>query len=320
MKSSIHKAIAAPIIALTAVAFAGTANAADVQRSFSVEQGDLVVVDVERAEITITSWNQSQVDFFAERIDQIVFEFDQQDGVVTIRGRYEGRDGWFDWFSSEPHAKIRLKVPYRQDLNIGTRGGDIELDRLQGEFTAHTSGGDIEAEDVDGPVDAKTSGGTIKVENARESVSATTSGGSIRLNTVVGEVVAKTSGGSIRIGEVGAAVVAKTSGGSIEVESAKGAVQARTSGGSIEVGFVGQPDGGSELRTSGGNVTVYLLDHLKANLSASTSGGQVSSDFPEATPDNASGRGRLRHALNGGGPDMVVKTSGGSVRIRRVED
>ena len=320
MNSSVHKTRAALIIALAAVAFTGTAHAEDVQRSFSVEPGDLVVVDVERAEISINSWDQSEVEFFAEDADQITFEFSQEDGVVTILGHYEGRDSWFDWFSSDPQAEIQMKVPYRQNLHLGTSGGDIELDRLQGEFTARTSGGDIEAEDVDGPVDAKTSGGTIEVENASDSVIARTSGGSIRLKAVAGEIDAKTSGGSIRIGEAGAAVVAKTSGGSIEVEGARRAVQARTSGGSIEVGFVGQPESTSELRTSGGNVTAHLFDDLKANLSASTSGGGVSSDFPEATPDNSYGRGRLSQALNGGGPDLMLKTSGGSIRIRRLED
>ena len=104
------------------------------------------------------------------------------------------------------------------------------------------------------------------------------------------------------------------------MESAAGAVSARTSGGSVEVGFAGQPDGNSELRTSGGNVTVYLPDDIKANLSASTLGGGVSSDLPELTPENSAGRGSLNQSLNGGGPDMVLKTTGGSVRIRRHED
>ena len=320
MNLSSYRPAATSLALLAVAAFAGTSHAEDIQRSFSVEPGESVVVDVERAAINITSWDRPEVEFSAGDADHLVFEFSQRDGLVTIRSSYETRDGWFDWFFNSPRAEINMKVPYQQDLDLVTSGGDIELDRLQGEFTARTSGGDIEAEDVDGVVDAKTSGGTIKLDKASGSVHAATSGGSIRLDSVGGKVSAKTSGGTIRIGEAGAVVIATTSGGSIEVESAKGAVQARTSGGSVEVGFVGQPDGDSELRTSGGNVTVHLPDGFKADLAASTFGGGVSSDFSEATPENSAGGGKLNLALNGGGPEMVLKTSGGSVWIRRLND
>ena len=320
MNQSIVRTIAACATILALAAYAGGVFGQDVERSFAVAEGDRVVVDVERAEITVTAWDRPEVSFSAVRADRLELEFSQEDGIVTIRGRDESRLGWLGWGFGGRQAEITMNVPYRQHLNLRTRGGDIELDRLQGEFTARTSGGDIEAGDIDGPVDMETSGGTIRLGNTSGSVSAETSGGSIRLNNVAGEVAARTSGGRIRIGQAGAAVAARTSGGSIEVESAGGAVQARTSGGSVEVGFAGQPDGGSELRTSGGNVTVYLNPDIRANLSAATSGGRVSSDFPDAAPENSSGRGNLSQTLNGGGPDMILQTSGGSVRIRRRED
>lgn len=320
MNISIHTIKAASITALAALAFSAAANAADVKRSFSALPGDLVVVDVERAAISIRSWERSEIEFSAEQADDFAFEFTSEGGVVTIQGRHEDEDSWFGWFSSGPKAEISLSVPYRQDLNINTTGGDIQLDQLQGKFTAQCSGGNIEVGEVEGPIDAKTSGGVITVEQASDSVSARTSGGSIHLKAVAGEVTAKTSGGSIRIGEAGGATVAKTSGGSIEIEGAKSAVQARTSGGWISVGFAGQPESSSELRTSGGGVTAYLDDDLEVNLTASTSGGQVSSEFPQAIPENSAGSGRLSHAFNGGGPEIVLKTSGGFVRIRRLED
>lgn len=129
-----------------------------------------------------------------------------------------------------------------------------------------------------------------------------------------------TSGGDIRFGDVDGATDARTSGGSIKVEKASGAVQAQTSGGSIHAGFVGQPSEHSELRTSGGGITVHLRDDMKANLDASALGGGVTSDCSEAASESDSGWDHLNVALNGGGPDMVLKTSGGSIRIRRSED
>ena len=320
MNQSIGRTYAACAAMLALAAYTGGVFGQDMERSFAVDEGDRVVVDVERAGITVSTWDRSEISFSAVRADRLEFEFSHEDGVVTIRGRGEDRSRWFGWSFRGEQAEITLNVPYRQHLNLRTRGGDIEIDRLQGEFTARTSGGDIEAGDIDGPVDAETSGGTIRVQSAGGPVSAATSGGSIRLGNVAGAVAAKTSGGSIRIGDAGAAVEARTSGGSIEVAGAGGAVQARTSGGSVEVGFAGQPERDSQLHTSGGNVTVYLRDDFQADLTASASGGRVTSDLPEVTPNNSAGRGRLEQSLNGGGPELSLRTSGGSVRIRQLED
>ncbi len=316
---SVIKTFAACFTMIALAAYAGGAFGQDMERSFSVDEGDRVVVDVERAELNIVAWDRSEVSISVQHAERYEFDFSQEDGVVTIHGEYD-RPNFLFGFSNRRSAIVTMNVPYRQNLDLQTSGGDIGIDRLQGEFAARTSGGDIEAGAVDGPVDARTSGGSIRLESSNGDVDAVTSGGAIRLNQVAGEVFAKTSGGRIRIGDAGASVEARTSGGSIDIESAAGAVQARTSGGSVEVGFAGQPDGYSELRTSGGSVTAYLHDDVRANLSASTSGGRVTSDFPEISPENSGGRGKLEQALNGGGPELELRTSGGSVRIMRHEN
>lgn len=316
---SVFRTFAACLTMVALAAYAGGAFGQDVERSFSVNEGDLVVVDVERAELNIVAWDRSEVSVSVQHAERYEFDFSQEGGVVTVNGEYDRPNILFG-FSNRRSAVVTMNVPYRQNLDLRTSGGDIGIDRLQGEFTARTSGGDIEAGSVDGPVNVRTSGGSIRLESSSGDVDAETSGGAIRLNQVAGEVFAKTSGGRIRIGDAGASVEARTSGGSIDIASAGGAVQARTSGGSVEVGFAGQPDGYSELRTSGGSVTAYLRDDLQANLSASTSGGRVTSDFPDTSAENSAGRGKLEQALNGGGPELVLRTSGGSVRILRQDN
>lgn len=319
----------------------------DMERGFTVAEGDWVILDVERAHISVTSWERTEVTFSAKRAEHLAFALSQENGTITIHGRDEcteengaviisGRDNVViingrivspdspDSPNGQcllpPLAEIAINVPQRQNLNLSTSGGNIKIDRLQGEFTARTSGGDVEADDIDGSADVRTSGGGIRLQHASGSVAARTSGGSVHLGSVVGVIESRTSGGSIRIGEAGAAVEARTSGGSIEVASASGAVHARTSGGSVEVGLAGQPRADSELRTSGGNVTVFLRDDLRLDLSASTSGGRISSDFPDLASQNSAGRASLAYSLNGGGPDLNLQTSAGSIRIRRFDD
>ncbi len=83
-----------------------------------------------------------------------------------------------------------------------------------------------------------------------------------------------------------------------------GTLQVETSGGSITVGDL---NGQANLRTSGGSITA---GRMGGAVTARTSGGNI-------TLEKASrGRGRLAGAVNGGGPLLKLRASGGSISIR----
>lgn len=310
-------ALSACTLACAASAVAAQDDADDaVRRSFDVAPGERVVVDTEFANIDVETWDTPKVDIMVERPDRLSLEFEQADGVVTVRGRKKGRS-WTPW-NWDRQPRFRLNVPYQQGLELRTSGGDITIDRLQGDVVARTSGGDVRIGDVDGHVDGKTSGGDVRIGSAQDTV-AKTSGGGIRIGAAQGDVSATTSGGNIQTDRVAGDMVAKTSGGSIRIRGAHGAVQANTSGGSIEAEFVAQPGAPSELRTSGGSVTVYLPEDIALDVDARTSGGSVSTDFPVTVDGELGTRNKLQTAINGGGPTMALRTSGGSIRLRRLQ-
>ena len=146
-------------------------------------------------------------------------------------------------------------------------------------------------------------------------VDLSTGGGSIELSNLKGSVDARTSGGSINLGRIDGDVEAKTSGGSIHVDEVLGNINAHTSGGSIKAKISTQPTKDSRLTTSGGSVTAYLSPSIAVDLKASTSGGRVRSDI------NVSGtlkKTRIEGTINGGGPELYLKTSGGSVNIKEI--
>lgn len=147
------------------------------------------------------------------------------------------------------------------------------------------------------------------------SVDLETSGGSIDVSSLIGKVDAYTSGGSIRLGEIVGDVDIKTSGGSIRVADVAGAINAHTSGGSIKVSISKQPTEDSRLTTSGGSVSAYLLPSIAVDLIASTSGGRVNSQFDV---DGSFKKTRIEGEINGGGPKLTLKTSGGSVNIKKL--
>jgi len=140
-----------------------------------------------------------------------------------------------------------------------------------------------------------------------------TGGGSIKLNSLIGSVDASTSGGSISLGKIKGKVKVKTSGGSIKINDVAGSVDAHTSGGSIMAKLTKQPKENSRLITSGGSVTAYLEPSLAVDLLASTSGGSVSSEFDV---NGRIKRTKIEGEINGGGPKLTLKTSGGSVRVK----
>ncbi len=142
-----------------------------------------------------------------------------------------------------------------------------------------------------------------------------TGGGSIDVSDLNGKIDARTSGGSIELGRIKGDVDINTSGGSIKVDEVIGNIDAHTSGGSIKATISKQPTKDAKLSTSGGSVTAYLLPSIKVDLDASTSGGRVKSDFDV---DGEVSKRSVRGEINGGGPKLKLKTSGGSVSVRKL--
>ena len=62
-------------------------------------------------------------------------------------------------------------------------------------------------------------------------------------------------------------------------------------------------------------MTVELASDLRFDVDAKTSGGQVRTDLPLSVRGTVS-KTKVQGELNGGGPKLVLRTSGGSIRIK----
>lgn len=333
------------VLVIAAATPPGSVFGQNMERSFTVADGDSVVLDVERAHISVNSWNRNEVLLVTEMAHDFVFELNHQDGVVTIDGRHKSSEETDGIIIIAPDdaviivngrrvppdsplrrrlstvlAEITINVPYQQNLILRTSEGDIWIDRLQGEFTANTSSGNIEACEINGSVQMQTSSGSIRLQQASGPVFARASSGSIHLFSVAGPIQARSSSGDIRVGEPGATVEARATSGSIGVTGASAALRALTTSGSIEVNFTEQPESDSELHATSGTITVHLRDDFRANIQANTSSGRISSDFPDLGPRNSTESENLAKVLNGGGPRLDLQTTSGSIRIRHAEE
>ena len=280
-------------------------------RSFDVSEGGKLVLDTDIGSIEVESSRKDRikVNVFRkvrgaserkarELLDDFDIEFKQDGKNLYIDADYKrGRRG-FLWFGrNRLRVKFVITVPRNYNLDLSTSGGSISVSDLNGEVISRTSGGSLSFGYIKGEIFGKTSGGSIRIAGCS------------------GDVDVHTSGGSIKVGEVTGNIDASTSGGSIRVKEVKGTIQARTSGGTIVAYLSAQPKGDCSLKTSGGSINVYLVRDVNLDLDAKTSGGRVRSDFPVEV-SGVIRRTKLNGKINGGGPELYIRTSGGSINIK----
>lgn len=185
------------------------------------------------------------------------------------------------------NVEFDIQVPLRFDIDIETRGGDLVVERLQGQFRGATAGGDIRTGDVSGQVRAVTAGGSIFLGNVGQQAEATTAGGNILVGNVQGDATLETSGGKIVAGRIAGTVRAVTAGGDVLLRGAGGDVIAETAGGLIQIGETGgyvraQTAGGSiklesarglvHVKTAGGSILLY---QVQSGVEAATVAGKI---------------------------------------------
>lgn len=316
----IRTATAVVIASLSVAAWAAIES--PIHKTFNVAPGGTLTLEADVGDVRVSSGGTGVTIDVKRRarseevMRDFVVTFDQQGNDVVVRAKYDRPSRWFNW-SNDVDASFDITVPSQYNLNLSTSGGDIKIGDLQGQVRARTSGGDLDLGKINGPVDARTSGGDMSITSVRGRLDLNTSGGDIKIGEADGPATAKTSGGSIEVRRVGGDLYAHTSGGSIVIEEASGAIDASTSGGSIRARFAQQPRGDSRLATSGGGITVTIAGNVAVDVDAHTSGGNVETDLPITILGKQS-EGDLAGKINGGGPRLVLRSSGGSIRLRRM--
>jgi len=336
MKRSLVTLAALAAIAVMAIYPAGSASGTPVaqdlgtvQGGYDVGAGGTLRVDASfgSIEVSTASGNRVEVkvirevrDRFDDDEQQIIGEHDVEmsqsgdDVVVTTSVSDDARDRWNDEYNTTPlRVRFEISVPRSYNVDLGTRGGNISVEDLDGAVRTETAGGNLDFGSINGTVWGRTAGGNITLDGSSGTAEVHTSGGNITIGDVDGDVDAETSGGSIHIERAGGEVRAETAGGNITVDEVAGTIDARTSGGNVSANITQQPSSDCRLSTSAGTVTLTLSSGIGLDIDASTSIGGVSSDFDV---DGSVSRNAIRGSINGGGPEMHLRTSAGRIRIR----
>ena len=277
-----------------------------VEKSYNVASDGTLTVDTDLGSIDVRTHSEKTVEIrvvfksktssekkFQVALEEFELNFAQKGNDVLVTGDWENDN----WFKNNPfNVEFHVVVPKSYHVDLQTSGGSIQVADLDGDVIAATSGGSLRFGNIDGTVKGRTSGGSVSVESCN------------------GDIDVKTSGGSITLGRVSGNMVAHTSGGSINVNEVEGNVDAKTSGGSVHATLLKNPTDACSFKTSGGGIEVRLPEDAKCTIDASTSGGSVSTDFPILVQGKW-GSNSLKGDINGGGPLVECRTSGGGIRI-----
>ncbi|MDB6053929.1 MAG: hypothetical protein JWN25_1452 [Verrucomicrobiales bacterium] len=316
------------LAALLLAAFTGAVHAATedhIDKRFKVAAAGKLTIKADRGDIDVTTGNEKEIhveiiravkrgsDDQANRLlDSHQITFTPSGNNLSIEAQTPSSAKSI-WSFNEPQLQVHyiVTIPKQFEVDFSTAGGNLKLGDLEGNARLRTAGGNISVGNIVGQVDAKTSGGNIQVNTAKGNVKIETAGGDLKVASVEGDLTGKTSGGNIKIGEVSGSTEVTTAGGNISLDALGGTTSARTSGGNITAHFTHTPKSDCVLKTSGGDIKVTLPEAAALNIDAQTSGGEVRTEFAEIKK----GSSHLKTQINGGGSELVLKTSAGNIKI-----
>ncbi len=274
--------------------------------SFDIDGNGNLEVNTSGGHITVegSSSNTVRVEMFVrkngrnllpEDTDLNDWEIDISESGQTVKAiaKRNNSDNW-NFFGNNNNVSISFVIYTPRDMSseLRTSGGHINTRGLSGTQNIATSGGHLELSNLKGEIDARTSGGHIDIADIQGRMEVRTSGGHINAENLEGELNARTSGGHIDLANVRGSVKATTSGGRI----------------SADLPSVNQF---VELRTSGGNININLPKNMGLDLNLR--GSYVSTNLNNFTGQIE--RDRVKGQLNGGGPQISARTSGGTVSL-----
>lgn len=227
-------------------------------------------------------------------------------GVVTARsGRGDVRVEGVEADRAEASATtgaVLVASTRATTIRATATNGSVDLHDVVGAVEATCSSGDLTLADcaVTG-ADLLTGYGSVRADRIAGDIDATSTSGPIVLTDVAGHMRIDCGYGAVRVSGALTGLVARSGSGDVRATALPGSVL---------------PEEGWSLRSDLGDVELRLPRGLGASLDARTSRGAVACELPIALEAGAAPRRlRLRGAVAGGGPRVLIETGSGDVSV-----
>jgi len=247
------------------------------ERTFQVGEGGSLDINLETGgsvEVEGSTINEVKVDWKIEGrdADNVQVSVDRSGERVRIVSKYiENRR------RNSSSVRLRILIPNRFNLDIETKGGNINIANVEGKIDGETMGGNLVMLKLRGELKLSTMGGNISLTDSDVDGKVSTMGGNITVNSVAGDVDVSTMGGNVNLDNVvqrgdhsiDKAVDVSTMGGNIVVANAPHGANIETKGGNI---LIKRSSKLIEAETMGGNISINEHD---GQVEASTMGGNI---------------------------------------------
>jgi len=124
----------------------------------------------------------------------------------------------------------------------------------------------------------------------------------------------ETTNGAIEVNGVSGMLKVETTNGHIRLDRCAGNVDASTTNGRVTAELLSvDRTRSNRLTTTNGKIVLTVPSSLSAQIDASTTNGSIDSEIAVAT--HSVGRHSLRGTINGGGAELRLRTTNGSIEI-----
>lgn len=176
------------------------------------------------------------------------------------------------------HVGFIKALAVKNDLSLHSDSGDMQANKLTGNFNADTGSGDIGLADQDGAVVIRTGSGDVKASNVKGSLNIHTGSGDISGGNIQGDTLETVTGsGDVVLDDLTGSLNMRAGSGDIRLSDIKAHAGTTISTGSGDITLAGDLSGmeGFELRAGSGDITLSTSQPPAVHLDISTGSGDI---------------------------------------------
>lgn len=315
-------------------------------------RGDITVRPSDDSQIhvdgkkNIKAWSETDAEHIASAISVEIAK--NGDGYEVRPVNASGGD-------SRASLDLEIAVPKKAVLTVRDDRGDVSVSDMEKPVSINTTRGDVEVRDTAGDVSVETQRGKVSVSDTKGNVKISGHGGEINVSSATGgliidgeffgpiraDKVAKgvrfvsqrtdltitqlnghmeTGSGNLEIADTAGNLNLRTNSYDISIENAGGKLKVENRNGNIEVRFSQPPKDDVEITNSSSPITLSLPESSSFEIGADCHSCDIDSEFSadSLTRTSTGGDSHLEGKYgNGRGPKIILKTSYGSISIRK---
>lgn len=273
-------------------------------QNFSVAADARVEVDNVRGSVTVTAWDQPQVQLSGSlgAGSKLEISADPQHLALQVKGT---RGRWFGGDGPPSDSDLVLKVPRGAALKLGVVSADAKVQGMRGKsLDVNGVSGNLVLDSDAAEIDVNSVSGDVTFSASRPNAS-----GRAHLQTVSGNVHAHGLGGRIKLetvsGDIG------LDGGDVQE------LETGTVSGDAKLQVTPGPHARLVMSSMSGDIRLHLPAALSGHFEAKTFSGDIMSDFGKPQ-ESAHGSGSTLDARIGDGDAQIrAESFSGDVELRK---